>query len=117
MPKVFISATSHDLKSYRKVVTDWAVSRGYAFEVQECFGPQESYQTICTMLRNTIASCDAVIHLAGFYYGSEPKDGPKDERRRSYTQLEFEIFRVFGRKSPRMNVLSIIQSTCSLKSC
>jgi len=45
------------------------------------------------MLRNLIGRCDAVIHLAGFYYGEEPPQCPPDQRRRSYTQIEYDIAR------------------------
>ena len=37
MPKVFISATSRDLKRYRQIVTKWAKSRGYTVVVQDEF--------------------------------------------------------------------------------
>ena len=91
MPKVFISATSRDLKSYREVITQWARSRGYEPVVQDEFPVQSDYNTIVQMLRDKMAPCDAVIHLAGLYYGFEPSHRPDGELRRSYTQLEYEL--------------------------
>jgi hypothetical protein len=45
------------------------------------------------MLRDLIGRCDAVIHLAGFYYGAEPQQRPPRQQRRSYTQIEYERIR------------------------
>jgi hypothetical protein len=45
------------------------------------------------MLRNLIGRCDAVVNLAGFYYGAEPPQRPPAERRRSYTQIEYDVAR------------------------
>ena len=89
--KVFVSATSRDLRSYRHVVTEWARSRGYDPVVQDEFPVQSDYGTIVQMLRDKLAPCDAVIHLAGTFYGFEPTNIPTGERRRSYTQLEYEL--------------------------
>lgn len=79
MPKVFVIATSHDLRSYRRVVTDWAKSRGYEPIVQDDFPVQSDYGTIVHMLRDKLAPCDAVIHLAGLRYGNEPTNVPSGE--------------------------------------
>ncbi len=45
------------------------------------------------MLLDLIGRCDALIHLAGFYYGAEPLQRPPGRRRRSYTQLEYDVAR------------------------
>ena len=45
------------------------------------------------MLRDLIGRCDAVIHLAGFYYGAEPPQRPPGQPRRSYTQIEYDVAR------------------------
>ena len=45
------------------------------------------------MLRDLIGRCDAVIHLAGFSYGTEPPQRPSGQRRRSYTQIEYDVAR------------------------
>lgn len=91
MPKVFISATTRDLKSYRAVVAEWARAKGYEVVVQDGFPVQSDYATIVQMLREMLDPCDAVIQLAGLYYGFEPTNRPNGEARRSYTQLEYEI--------------------------
>ncbi len=91
VPTVFVSATSRDLKSYRLVVADWAKARGYAVVVQDEFPVMSDYGTIVNMLRDKLAPCDAVIHLAGLFYGFEPTNRPDGEARRSYTQLEYEL--------------------------
>jgi tetratricopeptide (TPR) repeat protein len=91
MPKVFISATSRDLKSYRAVVADWARTHSYEPVVQDEFPVQSDYATIVQMLREKLDPCDAVIHLAGMFYGFEPSNRLDGEARRSYTQLEFEL--------------------------
>ena len=49
------------------------------------------------MLRQLIWRCDAVIHLAGFYYGAEPPQRPPGEPRRSYTQIEYDVARELGK--------------------
>ncbi|MFN9347559.1 MAG: DUF4062 domain-containing protein, partial [Planctomycetota bacterium] len=61
MPKVFISATSRDLKRYREVITQWARSRGYEPVVQEEFSVHSDYNTVVQTLRDKMAPCDAVI--------------------------------------------------------
>ena len=55
MPKIFISATSHDLKLYRLLATDWARREGYEPVVQDEFPVQADYQTIVHMLRDEIS--------------------------------------------------------------
>ena len=90
-PKVFISGTSRDLKSYRTGVAKWAEQRGYDPVVQDDFPVQSDFGTVVQLLREKIDPCDAVIHLAGLFYGFEPKNRPDGEARRSYTQLEFEL--------------------------
>ena len=52
MLKVFVSATSHDLKSYRGVVTEWARVKGYQPVVQDEFDVQPDFVTIVRMLRD-----------------------------------------------------------------
>src|SRR5208282_5119928 len=52
-----------------------------------------AYGPLVAMLQDLIGRCDAVIHLAGFYYGAEPPECPPAERRRSYTQIEYDVAR------------------------
>jgi len=97
-PEVFISAASADLKSVRdevKAVVDRIQCHGVT---QETF-PQ-SYEEVTEMLRGIMENCDAVIHIAGVCYGSEPQGLPLGGGRRSYTQLEREMALGFSRPVP-----------------
>ena len=57
--------------------------------VQDDFPPD--YKSVRDMLRTKIGTCNAVVHLAGYYYGAEPEPVPEDSERRSFTQMEYEI--------------------------
>lgn len=57
--------------------------------VQDDFPPD--YKSVRDMLRTKVAACDAVVHLAGFYYGAEPQPVIPGPDRRSFTQMEYEI--------------------------
>jgi tetratricopeptide (TPR) repeat protein len=96
--RVFISATTHDLKSYRNVVTEWARVQNYEPIVQDEFPTHSDYYTVRTLLRDKISLCDAVIHLAGLYYGAEPGGNNSPETRRSYTQLEYDVSRALRKQ-------------------
>jgi tetratricopeptide (TPR) repeat protein len=101
--RVFLSATSADLKSLRALATATLESNAdkicphgrLEVVVQETFPPD--YRAVWDMLRQKILDCDAVICLVGFVYGSEPANPPPGMRRRSYTQLEFDIARILGK--------------------
>ena len=96
--KIFISATTRELKSCRLVVAEWARADGHDVVVQDEFEIQPDYVTVVQMLRDKLAPCDAVIHLVGMYYGFEPANRPDGELRRSYTQLEYELGKELGRQ-------------------
>ncbi len=68
-PKVFISATSADLRSVRGLVRDALLNMGCLPVVQEHFPPD--YRDVSGMLRDKIAGCDALIHIAGDYKEAE----------------------------------------------
>ena len=92
---MFISAATRDLGSYRREIKDALLSL-------EIFPNEESsftlaYGPLTEMLRTFIGRCDAVIHLAGFYYGAEPPQRPPGEPRRSYTQIEYDVARELGK--------------------
>ena len=57
--------------------------------VQEDFPPD--YKSVRDMLRAKISTCNALVHLAGFYYGAEPQPVLPGPDRRSFTQMEYEI--------------------------
>jgi tetratricopeptide (TPR) repeat protein len=84
--EVFISATSADLGSYRRVVKDALLTLG-AHPIEESNFPTD-HRELSDLLERRLDPCDAVIHLVGFYYGGEPKQRP-DLPRRSWTQWEY----------------------------
>lgn len=96
--RVFISATSHDLKSYREAVAKWARERLYDPIVQDEFPTHTDHYTVRTLLRDKLSLCDAVVHLAGLYYGAEPGGDVVLENRRSYTQLEYDVARALRKQ-------------------
>jgi Domain of unknown function (DUF4062) len=68
--EVFISATSRELRSYREQVKNALLSLGIFPIEQTNF--RLAHGPLTAKLRSLIAPCDAVIHLAGFYYGAGP---------------------------------------------
>lgn len=90
-PRIFISATSGDLKSQRATVAAALKKLETYAEVQDSWPPD--YATVSDMLRRRIRNCDAVIHLVGLHYGDEPRDRPPGAPRRSYTQMEYHLAR------------------------
>ena len=89
IPRVFVSATSHDLGSFRKAVGEILVKLGALPVVQDHFA--QAYRSVTEMLREKIGQCDAAICLVGRRYGHEPPHRDADQPRRSYTQLEYEV--------------------------
>jgi hypothetical protein len=88
---VFISATTRELRSYREEVKNALLTLGIFPIEQTNF--RLAHGPLTAKLRSLIAPCDAVIHLAGFYYGAEPSQRPSGEPRRSYTQIEYDVAR------------------------
>jgi len=95
-PKVFISATSGDLRSARQIVKDALLTINCHPVEQTNFEPD--YRTIADMLRGKISDCQALIHIAGNRYGAEPDPAtlPPGTDRHSYTQMEYHIARQLG---------------------
>jgi hypothetical protein len=87
--RVFISAVTRELGSVRKLVKKGLEDNDYHAIEQDSFPPD--YRDLRDKLRERIASCDAVIHIAGLCYGAESPERPADAPRRSYTQLEYDI--------------------------
>jgi tetratricopeptide (TPR) repeat protein len=90
--KIFISATSSDLRTFRNQVKTWMLDMGWLPVVQDHFAPDDN--TVVEMLRKRMAECDAVVHIIGQAYGAEPQSPVKGQPRKSFTQLEA----VFARK-------------------
>jgi len=89
VPRIFVSATSRDLRTARGLVSEGLRRMECLPIVQDDFPPD--YKSVRDMLRTKIETCDAVVHLAGFYYGAEPQPVIPGPDRRSFTQMEYEI--------------------------
>jgi hypothetical protein len=85
--KVFISATSNGLQSYREGVARVLRALGEMPEEEGEF--HASYHELALFLKGRIAACQAVICLVGSAYGHEPPGQPLDEPPRSHSQLEY----------------------------
>ena len=92
-PHVFISATSGDLRSARKLVEQALLKIGCHPVEQTSFHPD--WRTLADLDHQKIADCQALIHLVGVRYGAEPDPAtlPPGALRRSYTQLEYHVGR------------------------
>jgi hypothetical protein len=80
--EVFISATSADLCSYRQVAKEAVLTLG-AHPIEETKFPTD-YRELQALLEHRLKPCDAIIHLAGFYYGGEPNAAPDTPRRAAF---------------------------------
>ncbi len=92
-PKVFISATSGDLRSIRQIVKEALLTINCHPVEQTNFAPD--FRTVDAMLEEKIGECQAMIHIAGMRYGAEPAPAtlPPNTERCSYTQMEYEMGR------------------------
>ena len=90
-PKVFISATSGDLRSIRQIVKEALLTINCHPVEQTNFEPD--WRSVEGMLRAKIEGCQALIHIAGMRYGAEPDPAtlPPGVPRRSYTQMEYHL--------------------------
>jgi hypothetical protein len=94
--RVFISAVSRELGTVRQLVKKALEDSGYHAVEQDTF-PLD-YRDVVDKLRNMLDSCDAVIHIAGQCFGTEPRQQPDDTTRQSYTQLEYTLARELGKR-------------------
>jgi hypothetical protein len=90
-PTIFLSGVSCEFGSFRDAVEIEIQKKGCFAENQSSFPPD--YCTVEEMLRRRLQDSDAVIHIVGFGFGAEPNQRPAGVRRRSYTQMEFDIAR------------------------
>ncbi len=79
VPRIFISATSGDLRTVREKVRNALPGIGALPIEQEHFAPPG--QTIAAMLGEKIRACQAVIHIAGRRFGAEDQSHPLAQRR------------------------------------
>jgi tetratricopeptide (TPR) repeat protein len=93
--KVFISATSADLGSVRKLVREGLLAM-HCLPVEQSTNFSPDHRQVAGMLEARIRECGAVIHLVGLRYGAEPD--PAVVPRRSYTQMEADLARRLGKK-------------------
>ena len=90
-PTIFLSSVSSEFASFRDAAEIEIQKKG-CFPLNEpSFGVD--YREIEDLLRRHLSEADAMIHIVGFRYGSEPKGRPADKPRRSYTQMEYDIAR------------------------
>ncbi len=93
-PRVFVSATSSDLRTIRDLIKNTLLTAGCHPVVQEHFRPD--YRKVEDMLKDRLRTCDALIHVVGMRYGCEPKKRSGDQPRRSYTQMEYYTAKEMG---------------------
>jgi tetratricopeptide (TPR) repeat protein len=91
-PRVFVSASTGDLGSYRQMVRDELIRGGCFPVVQEYFSADP--RRLSQFLEDAIRPCDAVVCLLGPRFGAAPESGGSP---RSYTQLEYDAARQFGK--------------------
>jgi hypothetical protein len=89
--KIFVSATSADLGSFRKTTAEQLQRLGVEAVEQTYFGID--FQALPTLLKEKIKSCDAVICLVGTVFGAAPENS-----HRSYTQMEYYLGVEFGKR-------------------
>jgi len=85
MKKIFISAVSKGLRSYRETVTEIVAAQSFIPIVQEHF--QTPQTSIIEEIRDKIFQSKAVIALVGPYYGGTSPI-VRDGKRLSYSQYE-----------------------------
>jgi ADP-ribose pyrophosphatase YjhB (NUDIX family) len=89
MAKIFVSATTKGLKSYRLAAAEKLRELGHEVVVQDEF--PMVHLKIAPMLAEQIAPCDAVVLLIGRAFGAKPANWPQGIEWRSYTQLEYDL--------------------------
>lgn len=90
--RIFISACTRDLGSYRRAVADELRKLDVQAIEQNDFSAD--YLTIREMLREKIRQADAVICLVGPVCGEGSRDRPSF---RSWTQMEYDFAEEFGK--------------------
>lgn len=88
-PRIFISATSRDLGSYRQLVCEEILNGDCLPVVQEHF--PSSARKLSEFLEDVVRKCDTVICLLGPRFGEAPETCEGESR--SYTQREYDAAR------------------------
>lgn len=92
--RVFISATTADLGSYRDAASEQILGRDELRPVQQRYFPPTSAK-LKPYIEKQIRNCDAVICLVGNHYGEDVEGA---QPRRSHTQREFDLAKSMGKK-------------------
>jgi Domain of unknown function (DUF4062) len=85
--RIFVSATTRGLESYRRLAIESLRKRGYEVDDQAVFNL--TFLEINEKVRQRIEACDAVVCLIGFAYGGEPSECPADQLRAELAELRF----------------------------
>ena len=108
-PRIFLSAASREFQGgesglrVRSHLARLVDEAGCIPVAQEGFEARADAATVYQILSDHLASCSAIIHVCGFYFGAEPTSagvGP----RRSYTQLEYFLAKDMVRLRDRILV-------------
>lgn len=98
MNNVFISATTADLKKVRQHALEVALRNGWHPIVEEGFAAESNDVSAKRTIALTLRAADAVICLVGLHYGGEPVEKDRKTKRRSWTQMEYDVARSLGKK-------------------
>lgn len=89
--RVFVSAATPDLDSVRQVILEALWDCG----CEPVVVPDHPryWRTVERLLRDTLSTCNTLIHVTGMAYGGEPElpTKPPGERRQSFAQMEHHI--------------------------
>src|SRR4051794_39289845 len=94
-PEIFVSAVVPELNAYRKVAKHALLEIGAVPLEQMDFTVE--YGPLHGVLSQLMSRCDAVIHIAGMYYGMEPAERTLHAPRRSFAQYEMDVARMLGK--------------------
>ncbi|HKP04430.1 MAG TPA: tetratricopeptide repeat protein [Chthoniobacterales bacterium] len=95
--RVFISSTTHDLRSYRDAAAKIVREEKKLEGIDEGTFATMEYRAVRRHLWELIQISDAVIFLIGWQFGGEPAERPANVPRRSFAQLEWDFARVLGK--------------------
>lgn len=95
-PRVFLSATTQDLGTYRAAAAMFLQANDVETILQDNLKTERG--SLVEVLRREIKKCDYVICLVGWHYGAEPSESQRAGKRRSYTQLEHDMAVEMGKQ-------------------
>lgn len=87
IPRIFVSATTSDLKEYRDAVKAKLVDREVLPVSQESF-QKSDYRSVKAVIESKMDRADAIIHIVGQSFGRSLK--PEEKEKISYTQYELK---------------------------